>query len=210
MGYNVEIKSLASALVKAQSEMGGAKKGVTNTFFKTKYADLSSVAEAISSAAAAHGLGYIQVAHEREHAAAIETIIVHESGETLSCGIVSCPVEKSNAQGYGSAMTYARRYSLAAAFGVCPEDDDGNAAAKSPPKSTVQPTKTGWVPSPEEEKFLSGEIDMIRAKIENEGALSAATYFYREPGLDEEEKLWVWNKLSKSEKDAVRVHRPTQ
>lgn len=125
---------LAAALVKAQSEMSGAKKDKANPFFKSKYADLASVDEAIGAVASKHGLGYIQIAHERENAAAIETIIIHESGEAYSCGIVSCPVSKADAQGYGSATTYARRYSLSAAFGVCPEDDDGNAATKAKPE----------------------------------------------------------------------------
>lgn len=130
----MEIKNLASALVKAQAEMSGAKKDSNNPFFKSKYADLASVDAAIGPAAAKHGLGYIQVAHNAENAAAIETIIVHESGETFACGVVVVPVAKADAQGFGSAMTYARRYSLSAAFGVCPEDDDGNAAAKAAPK----------------------------------------------------------------------------
>lgn len=134
----MEIKNLASALVKAQAEMSGAKKDSSNPFFKSKYADLASVDAAIGPAAAKHGLGYIQVAHNHESAAAIETIIVHESGETFACGVVVVPVAKADAQGFGSAMTYARRYSLSAAFGVCPEDDDGNAAAKAVPK---MPTK---------------------------------------------------------------------
>lgn len=128
------ITNLAAALVKAQAAMGGAKKDSNNPFFKSKYADLASVDAAISGPAAENGLAYVQISHERDNAAAVETVIVHSSGETLSCGIVSVPVAKHDAQGYGSALTYCRRYSLAAAFGVCPEDDDGNAAAKAAPK----------------------------------------------------------------------------
>ena len=129
----MNIANLASALVKAQAEIEGAAKDKLNPHFRTKYADLGSVVEAIKPALSKYGLAYVQVSHDKEHAAAIETVIVHTSGETLSCGIVAVPVSKGDAQGYGSAMTYARRYSLSAAFGVAPEDDDGNAAAAAKP-----------------------------------------------------------------------------
>lgn len=135
------IKELATALSKAQSQIEGAKKDVTNTFFKAKYADLSSVVEAIRKPLADNGLSYVQIAHDKEGAAAIETLILHSSGESLSCGTVSVPVAKADAQGFGSAMTYARRYSLSAAFGVAPEDDDGNAATKAKPETKKDPVK---------------------------------------------------------------------
>ena len=129
------IKELATALAKAQAAIKGALKDSDNPFFKSKYADLSSVVEAIREPLASNGLSYVQVSHDAEHAAKVETLILHQSGEWLSCGPVSVPVSKQDAQGFGSAMTYARRYSLSAAFGVAPEDDDGNAAAKAAPKS---------------------------------------------------------------------------
>ena len=128
------IKELATALNKAQFQIKGALKDSSNPFFKSKYADLSSVVEAIREALHENGLSYVQISHDRESAACIETLIMHASGEWLSCGPVSAPVSKNDAQGFGSAMTYARRYSLSAAFGVAPEDDDGNAAASAPPK----------------------------------------------------------------------------
>lgn len=134
MNRSESIKELANALAKAQSAIKGALKDSANPFFKSKYADLASVVEAIREPLAYNGLSYVQVSHERDNAAAIETVILHSSGEWHSCGIVSVPVSKADAQGFGSAMTYARRYSLSAAFGVAPEDDDGNAAAKNPPK----------------------------------------------------------------------------
>jgi hypothetical protein len=61
----------------------------------------------------------------------VETVFVHESGETFSAGKLHVPAAKQDPQGYGSALTYARRYSLMAACGIAPEDDDGNAATKS-------------------------------------------------------------------------------
>lgn len=134
MNTSESIKELAAALSKAQGQIKGALKDSANPFFKSKYADLASVVEAIRMPLAANGISYVQIAHDAQEAAKIETIILHSSGEWISCGAVAVPVSKADAQGFGSAMTYARRYSLSAAFGVAPEDDDGNAAAKNPPK----------------------------------------------------------------------------
>lgn len=131
---------LVAALVKAQAEMGKAKKDTNNPFFKSKYADLSSVVDAISPALIANGLAYLQRFHEAENGVAIETIILHESGEQLSNGVLRVPATKQDAQGYGSAITYARRYSLQSAFGICPEDDDGNAAAVAKNKEAAKPS----------------------------------------------------------------------
>jgi hypothetical protein len=87
------------------------------------------VVDAIKPALAEHGLSFVQGPHDAEHAAKVETILLHESGEWMSLGEVTVPVTKIDAHGFGSALTYARRYGLLAAFGVAPEDDDGNAAA---------------------------------------------------------------------------------
>ena len=77
----------------------------------------------------------------------VETIFIHESGERLECGMLHFPAVKSDPQGYASALTYARRYSLMAACGIAPEDDDGNQASKQKPnlpiKSHVEPEKLG-------------------------------------------------------------------
>jgi hypothetical protein len=132
------MKELATALVKAQAEMEAATKDSANPFFKSKYADLNAVMGAIKPAIAKYGLAFTQNCHDAPDAAKVETIIWHESGEHVSCGVISVPVAKHDAQGYGSALTYARRYSLSAAFGVGAEDDDGNAAAKAAPKKEAK------------------------------------------------------------------------
>lgn len=125
------MKELLAAFVKAQGSIEKATKDKANPHFRSKYADLGSVVDAIKPALEENGLGFIQKFHDDDKAIKVETIIVHSSGEQLSCGILSIPVSKHDAQGFGSACTYARRYSLQAAFGVAPEDDDGNAAAKA-------------------------------------------------------------------------------
>jgi hypothetical protein len=137
MNKSESIAALAAALATAQGAMKGAVKDSANPFFKSKYADLASVVEAIRSAFSANGLSYIQTVQPSDRdEVRVETMILHSSGEWISCGVLALPVSKVDAQGYGSALTYARRYSLSAAVGVAPEDDDGNAATAAKPSAT--------------------------------------------------------------------------
>lgn len=124
------IASLAAALAKAQATMEGAIKGRANPAFKgTKYADLSSVWEACREQLVTNGLSVVQFPGEMvDNRMQMTTQLCHESGEWMRATL-SIPLSKVDAQGYGSAVTYARRYALAAVVGVCPEDDDGNAAS---------------------------------------------------------------------------------
>jgi ERF superfamily len=123
---------LIAALSKALPELEGAKKNKANPAFKSKYADLGAVIEAVEPIKA-HGLWYRQLTHESPDGVMIETIYIHESGESLSAGVLFMPAIKKDAQGFGSALSYARRYSLQTAFGLATEDDDGNAAVKPAP-----------------------------------------------------------------------------
>ncbi len=142
MNKSENINELATALAKAQGAMRFAAKDANNPFFKSKYADLSSVVEAIREALATNGLSYMQHLQQSEkHEVCVETVILHASGQWIGCGTVAIPVNKNDAQGYGSALTYARRYSLSAAVGVVADDDDGNAAAASAPKPAAAPAK---------------------------------------------------------------------
>lgn len=138
MNKSDSIAALAASLAKAQGQMKGAVKDSANPFFKSKYADLASVVEAIRAAFSANGLSYIQTVEPSDKdEVVVETTLMHASGEWISCGMLALPVSKADAQGYGSALTYARRYSLSAAVGVAPEDDDGNAASAAKPKVTM-------------------------------------------------------------------------
>jgi hypothetical protein len=124
-----ENKQVSAALVKAQRAFGPALKSSTNPQFKSRYADLSACIEAVIDGLHANGLALVQKQHPHDGGVSVETIFIHESGEQLSAGILSVPAAKQDPQGYGSALTYARRYSLMAACGIAPEDDDGNAAS---------------------------------------------------------------------------------
>lgn len=127
------MKTIASALVKAQKAFGPALKSSSNPHFRSKYADLAACVEAVIEALNDNGIALIQPTHECESGVLVETLFVHESGETLSAGKLHVPAQKQDPQGYGSALTYARRYSLMAACGIAPEDDDGNAASRPKP-----------------------------------------------------------------------------
>lgn len=124
------MKQIAAAMVKAQKAFGPALKTNTNPHFKSKYADLSACVEAVIDALNDAGIALIQVTHPDETGVTVETMFLHESGEQISSGKLHVPASKQDPQGYGSALTYARRYSLMAACGIAPEDDDGNSASK--------------------------------------------------------------------------------
>ncbi len=132
------MKNIAAALVKAQRAFGPALKTASNPHFSSKYADLSACVEAVIDGLNGAGIFLMQAQHESESGVTVETIFVHESGETLSAGKLHVPAAKQDPQGYGSALTYARRYSLMAACGIAPEDDDGNAATKKPTVTAVR------------------------------------------------------------------------
>ena len=124
------MKEIASALVRAQKAFGPALKTHTNPAFRSKYADLSACVEAVVDALNNNGIALLQQTHECNDGVIVETVFVHESGETMTSGKLHVPATKHDAQGYGSALTYARRYSLMAACGIAGEDDDGNAASR--------------------------------------------------------------------------------
>jgi len=131
------ITKIAEALSKAQASMTGAKKASANPFFKSKYSDLSSVMEAISKPFADNGLSFVQSPGFDGERITVETRLIHISGEWIE-GCCVLPPTKNDAQGYGSAITYAKRYGIQAMAGVPSVDDDGNAAVKqAPPKKRV-------------------------------------------------------------------------
>ena len=140
MPQSDSIKELVTALSKVQGELTYAKKDSANPFFKSRYADLESVWDACRSLMAANGLSVIQMpGNYFEGRMWLVTRLCHSSGEWIEQEM-SVPVQKADAQGAGSALTYMRRYALAAFVGVVQADDDGNAASnpKPAPKAVVK------------------------------------------------------------------------
>ena len=135
------IKELSAAMAKAFCEITGAENDKENGHLRYKYASLSSIIEAIKPAITKYGLWFYQIIHSVPGFAAVETVIMHSSGEKLSCGIVSVPVSKNDAQGYGSGLTYAKKYSLSSAFGVSPDEDDDGEEACKPTKKHLEEVK---------------------------------------------------------------------
>ena len=133
MNKSDDIKELATALAKAQGQMVAAKKDAANPFYKSKYADLASIVDAVKKPLSDNGLSYAQLTDVDEAGSVyLETILMHTSGQWLS-GRLRMPVAKPNdPQAMGSAVTYARRYALQSLLGVPAEDDDGNAATGKP------------------------------------------------------------------------------
>lgn len=138
------MKNISAAYAKAFAKIAGATKDSVNPHFKSKYADLASVMAAIKPALIENDLFFTQVTVPNPDGVEIETILFHASGEQMPMGNIFVPVSKRDAQGFGSAISYARRYALQTAFGVSSEDDDGNAATANPPATKVGITDAEW------------------------------------------------------------------
>jgi hypothetical protein len=131
------VNNIAAAFIKAKKEFAPAMKTSTNPHYKSKYADLAACVEAVDDAFLNSGIVMYQETFEDTTGVTVETVLLHESGESIRCGKLHVPAPKQDPQGYGSALSYARRYSLMAACGIAPEDDDGNHASQ--PNKTYKP-----------------------------------------------------------------------
>jgi len=156
MNASPTITAIAPALVAAVGELAPVSKDATNPAFRNKYATLDSMMEQVRPVLARHGLAVLQsVTHPETDAGrvvgiAVETRVLHTSGEWIA-GLVTLPVEKSTAQGTGSAISYGRRYGLSALLGLTAEDDDGQAASapKLAPARAARPAAAPAAPAAE-------------------------------------------------------------
>lgn len=131
------IAALATALAEAQGEIENATKNSQNPHLKNRYADLAEILNTVRPVLSRHGLAVSQHPSFADNMVQVETILLHKSGEWMASTITT-PVQKADPQGVGSAVTYARRYSLAAIVGLSQEDDDGHAATKGKPGPAPQ------------------------------------------------------------------------
>jgi hypothetical protein len=210
------IKELATALAKAQGELMGAKKDTANPFFKSKYADLASIVEALKACFPKYGLAYVQTICTSEDGVGVETILMHASGEWIKGEPFFLPVNKADAQGFGSCATYARRYSLAAISGVAPEDDDGNAAAAAKPTTAlerIQAAEPGNARKATTDAFDA--LPVAAQQITREWAVEVIAYvesgavvdafdFIEMQQLDNEGKMALWSQLPSNVRSAIK------
>jgi len=128
---NISVSSIHASFIAAQAEFGAAVKGAVNPHFKSRYADLSAVLEAVLPALNKHGLGLLYRVHDCDVGVRLEAVVIHTSGEELSSGILHLPVAKNDSQAVGSALSYGKRYLATGLFALQTADDDGNAATAS-------------------------------------------------------------------------------
>jgi len=129
MESSESVTEIAKALIQAQKKIGAAKKGAVNPFFKSKYADLGSVLEACKDALNDNGIVILQPVSFSEDKTFVKTVLIHESGEYIS-STMQLIYSKNDMQQAGSAITYARRYTLQSLISLPAEDDDGNKTAQ--------------------------------------------------------------------------------
>lgn len=126
-----EIKNIAKALVKAQSEMSNAVKGSKNPFFKNTYADLNAIREAVTPHLNNNGICVLQPIVQVEGKNYVRTMLLHESGESITSDTEIIASQMNNAQSHGSGITYARRYGLQSLICIGSDDDDGTSASNT-------------------------------------------------------------------------------
>lgn len=158
MMQSESINELAAALAKAQGGMENAAKNKANPHFKSTYADLAAVLDAIRAPLSNNGLSTVQTMAITERCIVLRTTLLHSSGQFVA---TEYPIAGNLApQQMGSAITYGRRYSLAALVGIAQDDDDANAAAKTSPPSTHTVTQSRKIDARE----LADLQDLINRK----------------------------------------------
>lgn len=145
MEHSESIATLAKALVAAHASVQHAIKDSHNPHYKATFASLNSVLDAVKPVYAGHGITFVQMPGLRDGNATVTTMLIHESGEWIRHEAGS-PLQKKDPQGVGSAITYLRRYALAAIAGIGQEDDDGQAAGVEDKVSAEQvATMEEWI-----------------------------------------------------------------
>jgi hypothetical protein len=159
------ITQLATALAVAQGEIEGASKDRANPAFKSKYADLASVWDACRGPLSRAGLCIVQAPSRSEQVVEVETLLLHKSGEWISSEL-KVQAASLTPQAIGSAITYARRYSLMAIVGIAPEDDDGNSASRrSVDERQSQPPRSEPPHDPETGEVVPSIADKLFERV---------------------------------------------
>jgi hypothetical protein len=180
---------LDAAMAKAQSQIQSARKDSINPHFRSKFADLGSCWEACRDALASNGISITQWPVAGGPGALFMVTRLAKDGQWIKSRS-EWPVTKDDCQGRGSALTYARRYTLCAAVGVvADEDDDGNAASRSKPRQTERVDSQGEIhpatPTAQYKSFITRLDEKVKAKVlTKEPAWKAAMTFAHQLGYD--------------------------
>lgn len=202
-------KTIYSSFVKAQRKFGPALKSATNPHFRSRYADLSACVEAVIDALHSEGLALTQTTSPNPDGVTVKTVLIHESGSRLELGELFMPAVKNDPQGFGSALTYCRRYSLLAAMGLAPEDDDGNAASKTEkPSMRSSPTMGAFEAlSSQRQSIVVDVAEAIKERFAADDVIGAYGEYL---GLvDNDEKIALWSKLDSKVRAAIKRHGET-
>lgn len=201
MKHSDTIKELAGALLAAQKAIKAAIKDSTNPHFRSKYADLSSVIDAVKQPLNDAGIVFTQAVSGAENAVAVETMLLHTSGEWMSETLI-VPVVRMDAQGVGSAITYGRRYGLQSLCGVPAEDDDGNAATAAAPKIT--PTAGTWESLTDDQRKRLTEIAQVCVEYMADGDHAASIRHIDDAALDADEKTALWTRFDSKQRAGMK------
>ena len=199
MKQSESITDLATALCLAQAEMGGAIKDSNNTFFKSSYADLTSVIKVIKEPFAKYGLSFVQlpVTSAGGNGVGVSTMLMHKSGQWLQSEYL-LPMDKVTPQGAGSAITYARRYALQSLVGIPSVDDDSELAMYRNEPAPVEPP-----PAKRVSKKLAQDVVALVVASEISGETSELVEALAE--LEEHEKQVIWKQLTGKQQEFVRI-----
>lgn len=193
MNQSPEIKDLVAALVKAQAQLKPATKDGTNPHFKSSYATLQSVWDAARAVLTPNNLAVTQTFDSRSDGeeVRIATTLMHVSGQWIS-GTLALKPTKNDPQGAGSAITYGRRYALAAILGiVAEEDDDGNAASAPVKKEPYKPK--GPLATAETLKALHSLCSDAKKSTKLQNAMDARNVLtFDELSEEDAQKLLKW------------------
>jgi len=197
MQQSESISDLATALCSAQAEMGGAVKDSNNPFFKSNYADLTSVIKVIKEPFAKHGLSFVQlpITSVGGNGIGVATMLMHDSGQWIKSEYL-LPMDKVTPQGAGSAITYARRYALQALVGIPSVDDDSEMAMYRNEPAPVA------IPHKRVSKALMQSCMVLIIEAETSGDYSLMNEALGE--LDENEKQTLWKQLTGKQQEFVR------
>jgi len=157
MDKSESITGLAKSLIALQGELKPVSKDAINPFFKSKYADLSSIWDACRGLLTKHGFALSQLPHVQDGQIVLTTLLLHETGEWLSSDLLVTPVKPNDPQAVGSALTYSRRYGLSAILGICSEEDDDAETAMERTKKESTKGKPDVVASAE--AFGTSQLD---------------------------------------------------